>query len=210
MSRKSRFRIGLRHSLALLAIACLLLGVWRLSDDKAAVVRDILEVNGHIIFDDQGYDSLPKEMPVALSKASRNRANETISDYRGMVPGQSPRYILFNEHKCKIDDEVVAGLGLLRLDDVTGISFANTHIGDHTVALVSRLPHLAELDLRDTAITSKAAGILREMQNLKSLDVSGTSISSSEVDQLRKALPNCEVTGARPAHILHDLKVNGM
>jgi hypothetical protein len=55
--------------------------------------------------------------------------------------------------------------------------------------------HLWELDLAETNTTDKVLESLRHLTSLRRLNVTKTRVSPSAVEQMRQALPNCEVVG---------------
>ncbi len=59
--------------------------------------------------------------------------------------------------------------------------------------LLSMLPDLEKLNLRGMPITDRAVDILVYRTKLQRLDVSETQVSDSGMQQLREALPNCEM-----------------
>jgi hypothetical protein len=55
--------------------------------------------------------------------------------------------------------------------------------------------HLWELDLAETNTTDKVLESLRHLTSLRRLNVTKTRVSPLAVEQMRQALPNCEVVG---------------
>jgi internalin A len=98
------------------------------------------------------------------------------------------------------------------------LKLRDTNVGDQSVALLTGLTKLKSLDLSDSKITDAAmpdigklqsletleiigtavtdAGIakLAGMENLKFLEV-GSNVSEQAVDELKKKLPHCAMTG---------------
>ena len=66
---------------------------------------------------------------------------------------------------------------------------------DDTLHHLKSLTTLLELSLTDAKVTDKAVAVLKELKNLKVLDLEDSGLSSAAIDELVKALPNCEIRG---------------
>jgi hypothetical protein len=66
-------------------------------------------------------------------------------------------------------------------------------ITDAAMKTVGAWTSVEHLDLRDSAISDQGLAILAAQNHLKRLDLRGTQTTSAAVEQLRAALPNCEI-----------------
>ena len=82
----------------------------------------------------------------------------------------------------------IRGLRRLKLLDL-----CSTSISDGGLKQLSLLTRLEDLDLSYTAISDDAVEHLKCLQNLKILNVRNTRISIAGVNELHKALPNCQI-----------------
>lgn len=92
----------------------------------------------------------------------------------------------------KITDEglkSLAGMGKL-----TELNLHGAAISDEGIKHLANLGQLARLDLRATEITDESLVHLSKLKNLRILNIKGTKISAVGVAQLRKALPDCEIS----------------
>jgi hypothetical protein len=83
--------------------------------------------------------------------------------------------------------------------NLTKLKLVNTKVTDDGLDVLAKLPALTDLTLfrekwRDTHLTDDAVEHLKQLQGLKKLSVSGGWMSPKAIEELRKALPNCEVT----------------
>ena len=67
-------------------------------------------------------------------------------------------------------------------------------VDDEALTMLYRFRELRSLDLRDTQITDGAVPYLAALKRLEKLDIRGTRITDYGFQQLRAALPNCEIT----------------
>ncbi len=84
----------------------------------------------------------------------------------------------------------LAGLRGLRLLDLS-----NTQIGTAAVRACLPLVNLEELNLRHTLVDNTAVLYLQQFPKLEKLVLFDTHISRVGLDELREALPNCQVFG---------------
>lgn len=68
-----------------------------------------------------------------------------------------------------------------------------TNITDKGIAHLSILRALKYLDLADSAISDRSLPVLSELTSLKTLFLNETQISSDGVEELKSALPGCEI-----------------
>jgi len=67
-------------------------------------------------------------------------------------------------------------------------------VDDDALAMLSKFRELRSLDLRDTQITDGGVPHIAALRRLEQLDVRGTRITDDGLQQLRRALPDCEIT----------------
>ena len=95
------------------------------------------------------------------------------------------------EQACEGRDDVYADdsghVTLISIDPL------RNQFTDSKLMLVSKLPKLEELYLTFCPITDDGVRHLKECETLKLLDVRGTKTSRECVEELRRALPNCEI-----------------
>jgi hypothetical protein len=103
---------------------------------------------------------------------------------------------------CPIDPANLKHLE--QLEALRQLNLGRTHLTNKDLAALKPLKKLDRLSLRDNpGITDEGAGddpnnpigILMELKDLSSLDLTGTRISQEGIARLRKALPNCSITG---------------
>lgn len=91
----------------------------------------------------------------------------------------------------------LGGLGRLRL-----LSLHGTSATDAGMALLTELPSLEVLTLSRTSLTDAGLLALKKSPKLIDLDVTGTRVTQAGVNDLKGALPNCQVRfGGEPAAI---------
>ncbi len=88
-------------------------------------------------------------------------------------------------------DDQVAALGQQK--ELKCLRLSGTPITDQSMTVVASFPKLASLDISRTAITDEGLKRLEKCDHLEILWASGTQTTSAGLDQLRAALPNCEV-----------------
>jgi Leucine-rich repeat (LRR) protein len=88
------------------------------------------------------------------------------------------------------------GLTHLRgLKNLRYLALLQTQVGDMGLAHLVDLPSLATLSLESTQITDAGLSHVRKIKNLRLLKVEGTKVTRNAVEALRRALPECEITG---------------
>jgi serine/threonine protein kinase len=95
--------------------------------------------------------------------------------------------------KCqKVDDAGLAVLAGLR--ELTELDLSGTAVSNAGIANLRNLPRLQILTLRNTRITDGAVPDLILFDRLKNLDLQNTKISAGGLQQLKTALPGCDIT----------------
>jgi serine/threonine protein kinase/Leucine-rich repeat (LRR) protein len=70
----------------------------------------------------------------------------------------------------------------------------NPRLTDRGLAILATLPKLARLDIRNTSLTDSGLLALAAARQLAFLNIKGTNVSAAGVANLRRLLPNCEIT----------------
>jgi hypothetical protein len=78
------------------------------------------------------------------------------------------------------------------------LQLINTRVTDQGLSSLGKLANLRSLEVHTsksiaTGLTNAAIPILKEFSGLKELRISGDWVSETDVEGLKKALPNCEV-----------------
>jgi hypothetical protein len=90
-----------------------------------------------------------------------------------------------------IDDS--AGETLAQLTELEELGVSATVVGDKTAEHLSRLPHLKVLGINRSAVTDAAVPYFQKMTTLRRLDLRNTQMSAAAIEQIRTALPGCNV-----------------
>ena len=87
--------------------------------------------------------------------------------------------------------------GLVHLQELINLKFLyllNTPITDAGLVHLKGLDNLQRLGLGDTQVTDAGLVHLKGLTTLTFLDIKNTQITDAGIAELRKALPNCEIT----------------
>ena len=71
-------------------------------------------------------------------------------------------------------------------------------VGNSSLEVLTRFPHLESLSLNDCSINESAVGLLKKLTSLRELSVDPTHLSPAAYQDLFYRLPNCNINGARP------------
>ncbi len=82
---------------------------------------------------------------------------------------------------------------LTALTHAKHLDFSNTSINSAGLAYLTGLTKLETLALRNTRIFGIAVGHLRQLKTLKHLDLRDTDFVAAEIEELKKALPDCQI-----------------
>jgi hypothetical protein len=87
-----------------------------------------------------------------------------------------------------------AGLEHLRgLAQLKALSLRNAHVTDAGLERLRNLAQLESLDLSNTHVTDAGLIDLKCLMNLQAVNLSGTKVTDDDVEELRRALPNCRI-----------------
>jgi NADH-quinone oxidoreductase subunit M len=79
---------------------------------------------------------------------------------------------------------------------LTFLNLSHTAISDEGVRDIAGMVHLTWLKLADTSISAAGLAHLKKLENLQTLDLSNTRCSKKAIDDVKAALPDCEVITA--------------
>ena len=82
-----------------------------------------------------------------------------------------------------------------RLNSLQHLNLSQTWIVSADLAVLAKLRNLRSLAIRDTVIGDKGIASIAKLTSLKRLWIDRTRITSTGVEELRKALPECEIFG---------------
>jgi hypothetical protein len=162
-------QFSLRALLALTAVFALWLGVWlkpRLdrAERQRRVVNKIVECGGAALY---------------IYREGRS---------------QSP-YVLSADHPDPIVSTLVRQmLGHDFFDSVYAVNLDSAAVSDDWLATLESLPSLHEVTLKGTEVTDAGLVHLAELRGLTKVDLTGTRVTELGVNELREALPRCNIT----------------
>ncbi len=83
---------------------------------------------------------------------------------------------------------------LARLSQIETLELASPHIADNELRHLAKLANLRTLMLRGGGVSDDSIQPLKQLENLEYLDLRGCwQITDAGKDEIRSALPNCEV-----------------
>jgi Leucine-rich repeat (LRR) protein len=150
-----------------------------------------------------------------LYELSLDISNITVSGFESIARMPSLGYLqIGGRHLTEADVDVLAGMTrlerldicgagltdaglakLIQLPNLNSIMLYNNPITKASLEKLEQLPHLTSLDIRSTQIEEDSIPALARFTNLKHLDIDiNNNFSNKSRQQLRAALPNCEIT----------------
>jgi len=147
-----------------------------------------------------GFGTLALLMLARSRTSSRWRARLTVvlavclvvgaSVYNAALPGL--------RYQAAIDAISTAGGTMEKVHDGTAADFTATSLDDATLKKIAgRLEHLTdlvELRLASTRVTDEGLLAVKVLRTLRRLDVSNTSVTAARIRQLKRTVPNLDVT----------------
>lgn len=91
----------------------------------------------------------------------------------------------------EIDD--AAGPAIATLTSLEELGISSTAVGDRIVEYLSQLPRLQVLGMRGATITEASVPFFTKMKTLRRLDLRRTNLPAAAVEEIQKALPECNV-----------------
>jgi hypothetical protein len=79
------------------------------------------------------------------------------------------------------------------LMSIVSVDLRGTNVKDADLKHLTSLCFLRRLNLRDTGVTDSGIKDLISCRNLQVLDLRGTKVTDPGLDELRKALPKCDI-----------------
>jgi len=98
------------------------------------------------------------------------------------------------EGRTDITDVALAHLSAFRR--LISVNLYGTHISDTGLNHLTQLGSLQHLDLSFTKVTDAGVYHLSRLRSLKRLLLGGTAVSDDALQDLRTALPDCEITAS--------------
>jgi hypothetical protein len=71
---------------------------------------------------------------------------------------------------------------------------SNAHAHNRVLAMLYSFRKLRALDLRDTRETDEGVRHIKVLKGLQQLDIRGTQITDNGLQELRRALPHCDIS----------------
>jgi CheY-like chemotaxis protein len=96
-----------------------------------------------------------------------------------------------------LKDTAITDAGLARLKplrNLKGLYLTRTAVTDEGIGHLADLPNLRTLILWDTRISDRGLRHLQPLRSLQELILWGSSVSAQGVEELRKSLPECDVS----------------
>ena len=145
----------------------------------------------------------PNEFPVPKDTLVPSRLKLTgkfprdaigIMDYRGKFV----RLEMGTRGKGGPDDAQEADLAIIAKHvDLEELTFRGA-FSDQVLPQLQKLVHLRKLNLKSDQISAAGLAFIEQLPELKELTVEGKGISAADRQQLRKRMPNCEITPDGP------------
>ncbi len=211
----SRFR--LRTLLVVLSVLCVGIAVFQNSrgQRQRRAVLAIRGLGGNVNFDYQrnprGRAGQPTYVPIDLplprwvdllvgEEAFGNVSSVSLGnpDRKHALPARSLRHLRSLpelEELSLINVSVRSDLAELKsARGLKSVSLHATDVGDADLVHLASLRDLIQLNLNNTAIGDDGLRHLSGLKALKYLRLKNTNVTSSGVDQLRRALPGCDIS----------------
>lgn len=87
---------------------------------------------------------------------------------------------------------------LAEMESLESLSLSKTSITAHGLEHLTKLPRLTTLMIAETRLGDEAVAVLRRMARLEYLDATDTEFTVAGIEQLRAALPHCNVVCYEP------------
>lgn len=119
---------------------------------------------------------------------SKSKFNENDIDH---LAGCSSLRMLFIGD-TSVGDAAIPSI--CKLQNLEMLNLARTHVTDAAMEKVSTLAKLKYLCLIGTAVTDASVPNIAKLKSLEELEIHGSAISDAGMNQLRVALPACNIT----------------
>ena len=123
-----------------------------------------------------------KDLDVS-STAVGNQGVENVS--------AAPRLSKLNLYSTKVDDGAIDSI--LKMPKLTWLNLDNTGVTDAGVVKLQDMKKLEFLHLGRTVVTDACLPTLKQLTTLKTLHISRTKITQAGFEDLKAALPDCEI-----------------
>ena len=181
--RRRWLQYSLRTFFVLLTVACVWLG-WTVhrANEQRKVVEWVRKMGGAVSYEyqiDEVGDSIPDFEPPSPKWWSKLLGPDNL---------QGVLAVYLNGTRIS-DTTPLAGLKSLKW-----LEFSRTQVGDLTP--LANLTNLEVLYINSTPVSDVTP--LAGLKNLERLHIEGTPVSKEQVEELRKALPNCDIRWSPP------------
>ncbi len=214
MTKRWRFQYSLRSLLLLVTTLCVLLGIHSIllysAERQRSVVEYLTNAGVHmdyVIEIEAGDESFYPDWLVSLLGRDYFFGVESVLISSNNIPKNADVDALIAKasrlqplERVRIEHCTLQRDSLLPLagkSEMDWLSLSRSNADDNHIKLLAGMPKLRVLDLRGTKITDKSVKILCELKNLELLLLRDTNISVASIDQLRDALPDCDVDTTR-------------
>ena len=218
-ARRIRLRYSLRFALILLTgFACLLAFLVWYSKIRSDALAAVIQSGGYVDFIETGlpdwlldrigreyfvnietvdayYRKLTDDHLAAISKLPELRHVHTNHIFMGSTKGS----FSISSNGNTGENELITDLGLeyiSRSRRLESLVLFNTSVTDKGIEKLSNLKSIQYLKISSYQITDASVPQISKLQSLQRFWTSGTSITKEGSEQLRKALPNCEIITA--------------
>lgn len=131
--------------------------------------------------------STPTAAPIAPPPAALEALRRDLAHVQPVSQTDPLLWIDFAAPAAEMDDARVRALLEPLVEHVAELSLARTKIGDTTLELIARMPHLRKLDLRATLVTDAGARWLAAAPRLRELIAAQTSLGDATLAELAKS-----------------------
>lgn len=125
-----------------------------------------------------------------LESLSLDRSTFDASEIEHLAGCSSLRMLFLGG--TSVDDAAISSI--CKLQNLEMLNIARTHVTDAAMEKVSTLTKLKYLCLIGTAVTDASVPNIAKLKSLEELELHGSAISDDGMDQLRAALPACNIT----------------
>jgi YHS domain-containing protein len=125
------------------------------------------------------FDVEPAKPVAPADHAALKRATDALAHVEPIAQDSSLLWVDFAPLGSKATDALVADLATPLLEQIEQLSLGQCAIGDDTLALAARMPHLKKLDVRATKVTSAGLAALASAKNLEELNLAQTHLDDA-------------------------------
>lgn len=163
---------------------------------------DRLKGEGLALIGDRSWDSINFRLTgvrdEALQYFTGFKSIRSLSLWHNGITDAGLKYVggIPSLQRLELDEAKVGNAGmeeLVSLSMLQSLFLTGTNVTDAGLEPISRLANLEELGLSELAITDVGVSHVVRMKRLVKLSLEGTQVTAAGVQQLRTALPRCEI-----------------